>query len=65
MSFTSNESGAGSISGQISFDTDCRNFDYSDKTDFLIGIVLDDLDTCDQLNQDTIYYDFNELGFKI
>ena len=59
MSFTSNESGAGSISGQISFDTDCRNFDYSDKTDFLIGIVLVDLDTCDQLNQDTIFYDFN------
>ena len=59
LSFISNESGAGSISGQISFDTDCRNFDYSDKTDFLIGIVLDDLDTCDQLNQDTIYYDFN------
>tara|TARA_Y100000591_G_scaffold16833_3_gene12654 strand:- start:2500 stop:4263 length:1764 start_codon:yes stop_codon:yes gene_type:complete len=59
LSFIPNESGAGSISGQISFDTDCRNFDYSDKTDFLIGIVLDDLDTCDQLNQDTIYYDFN------
>ena len=59
LSFTSNESDAGSISGQISFDTDCKNFDYSDKTNFLIGIVLDDLDTCDQLNQDTIYYDIS------
>ena len=51
------ESGAGTISSILSFDTDCSDFDYSDKDNFMIGIVLDDLDTCDQFNQDTIYYD--------
>ena len=57
ISFNVSESGAGSISSTLSFDTDCRNFDYSDKDSFMIGIVLDDLDTCEQFNQDTIYYD--------
>ena len=57
ISFDVSESGAGSISSTLSFDTDCRNFDYSDKDSFMIGIVLDDLDTCEQFNQDTIYYD--------
>mgnify|MGYP001171942217 FL=1 len=57
ISFDVSESGAGTISSTLSFDTDCSDFDYSDKDNFMIGIVLDDLDTCDQFNQDTIYYD--------
>lgn len=57
ISFTSLESEAGSISSFLNIDTYCRQFDYSDKTNFLLGIVLDDLDTCDILNQDTIFYD--------
>ena len=57
ISFDVSESGAGTISSTLSFDTDCSDFDYSDKDSFMIGIVLDDLDTCDQFNQDTIYYD--------
>ena len=57
ISFIASESDAGAISSQLIFDTNCRQFDYSDKTNFLLGIVLDDLDTCLILNQDTIYYD--------
>ncbi|MEC7877349.1 MAG: gliding motility-associated C-terminal domain-containing protein [Bacteroidota bacterium] len=57
ISFNASESGAGSISGQLTFDTNCRQYDYKDKSNFMLGVVLDDLDTCDQLNQDTIYYD--------
>ncbi len=57
ISFIESESDAGTISSQLIFDTNCRQFDYSDKTNFLLGIILDDLDTCLILNQDTIYYD--------
>lgn len=57
ISFTSLESEAGSISSFLNIDTYCRQYDYSDKSNFLLGVVLDDLDTCDILNQDTIFYD--------
>ena len=57
ISFSALESEAGSISSFLSIDTYCRQYDYSDRSNFLLGIVLDDLDTCDILNQDTIYYD--------
>ena len=55
--FNALESGAGSISSFLNIDTYCRQYDYSDRSNFLLGIVLDDLDTCDILNQDTIFYD--------
>ena len=57
ISFNALESGAGSISSFLNIDTYCRQYDYSDRSNFLLGIVLDDLDTCDILNQDTIFYD--------
>ena len=57
ISFNTLESGAGSISSFLNIDTYCRQYDYSDRSNFLLGIVLDDLDTCDILNQDTIFYD--------
>ena len=59
ISFTRSEGNQGNISGTLEFNTDCRNFDYSDKTDFMIGFVLDDLDTCDLQNTDTIFYNLN------
>lgn len=57
ITFNSLESGAGSISSFLNIDTYCRQYDYSDRSNFLLGIVLDDLDTCDIFNQDTIFYD--------
>ena len=57
ISFNALESGAGSISSFLNIDTYCSQYDYSDRSNFLLGIVLDDLDTCDILNQDTIFYD--------
>ena len=59
ISFIRSEGNQGNISGTLEFNTDCRNFDYSDKTDFMIGFVLDDLDTCDLQNTDTIFYNLN------
>ena len=59
ISFNALESGAGSISSFLNIDTYCRQYDYSDRSNFLLGIVLDDLDTCDILNQDTIFYDLS------
>ena len=57
ISFSASESDQGSISSLLNFDTDCRRYDYSDQSNFLLGIVLDDLDTCNLYNSDTIYYD--------
>ena len=59
ISFTKTEGNQGDISGTLEFNTDCRNFDYSDRSEFMIGFVLDDLDTCDLLNTDTIFYNLN------
>ena len=59
ITFNSLESGAGSISSFLNIDTYCRQYDYSDRSNFLLGIVLDDLDTCDIFNQDTIFYDIS------
>ena len=41
ISFNASESGAGSISGQLTFDTNCRQYDYKDKSNFMLGVVLD------------------------
>jgi hypothetical protein len=57
ISFTKSESNAGSIKSQLNFDTNCLQFDYAQKKNFLLGIVVDDLDTCGIQNQDTIFYD--------
>ncbi len=57
ISFSSLESEAGSISSFLNFDTNCRKFDYSDRSNFLLGFVVDDLDTCNLNNADTIFYD--------
>ncbi len=57
ISFLVSESDAGSISSTLNFDTNCRQYDYSDKSNFLMGIVVDDLDTCNLFNSDTIFYD--------
>ena len=57
ISFLASESEAGSISSILNFDTNCRQYDYSDRSNFLLGIVVDDLDTCNLYNTDTIFYD--------
>ncbi len=57
ISINTLESNAGSISSFLNVDSNCRVYDYSERPNFLIGLVLDDLDTCDLFNQDTIYYD--------
>jgi len=59
ISFDKVEDNPGNISGMLNFDTNCRDFDFSNRTEFMIGIVLDDLDTCDISNQDTIFYNLN------
>tara|TARA_B100000579_G_scaffold275022_1_gene227247 strand:+ start:714 stop:3353 length:2640 start_codon:yes stop_codon:yes gene_type:complete len=57
ISFLASESEAGSISSILNFDTNCRQYDYSDRSNFLLGLVVDDLDTCNLYNTDTIFYD--------
>ena len=59
ISFDKVEDNPGNISGMLNFDTNCRDFDFSNRTEFMIGVVLDDLDTCDISNQDTIFYNLN------
>ena len=59
ISFDKVEDNPGNISGILNFDTNCRDFDFSNRTEFMIGVVLDDLDTCDISNQDTIFYNLN------
>ncbi|MAR65491.1 MAG: hypothetical protein CMB83_06185 [Flammeovirgaceae bacterium] len=59
ISFNTIEDNPGNISGILNFDTNCRDFDFIDNTEFLIGVVLDDLDTCDISNSDTIFYNLN------
>ena len=59
ISFDKVEDNPGNISGMLNFNTNCRDFDFSNRTEFMIGVVLDDLDTCDISNQDTIFYNLN------
>ena len=59
ISFSTIEDKRGNISGLLNFNTDCRTFDFLDNTEFMIGIAVDDLDTCDLQNSDTIYYNLN------
>ena len=39
ISFNALESGAGSISSFLNIDTYCRQYDYSDRSNFLLGIM--------------------------
>ncbi|RPG64187.1 MAG: gliding motility-associated C-terminal domain-containing protein [Flammeovirgaceae bacterium TMED290] len=57
ISFNKVNDNPGNISYELSVNADCKVFDYQDKNDFMIGFVLDDLDTCDIFNMDTIFYD--------
>jgi gliding motility-associated-like protein len=43
----------------IKWDTDCTIYDFSEQTDFTLGILLEDLDSCLVPNKDTILLDYS------
>ena len=47
----------GQLNSKLLFDADCKKYNYQDKNKFLFGMVLDDKDTCDLENSDTIFYE--------
>jgi hypothetical protein len=51
------ESGPGNLTGLIEWNTDCQIADFSTNSDFIIGLIVDDLDTCDIANPDTLFFD--------
>ena len=55
---TNNFNIPGSLESTLTFDANCKKYNYNEKNKFLFGLVLDDLDTCNLLNTDTIFYEF-------
>lgn len=47
----------GNISAQFAWDTDCETFDFSDLQNFKVGVLIEDLDDCDEPNPDTLFID--------
>ena len=54
-------SSPGSISGVFSWDTDCEQFDFSLNQQFEVAILIEDLDTCNAPNPDTLWINSNVL----
>ncbi|WP_370089161.1 gliding motility-associated C-terminal domain-containing protein [Ekhidna sp.] len=49
-------SGAGNISGDLTWDTDCTVYDFTEKQNFNVGIIINDADQCD-VPGDTVFID--------
>lgn len=54
---TNNFNVPGKLESSLLFDANCKKYNYNDQNKFLFGLVLDDKDTCDLLNSDTIFYE--------
>jgi len=50
-------SSAGSISGRFTWNTDCVESDFTLRQDFDVAVIVDDLDTCNVPNPDTLWLD--------
>lgn len=48
----------GETAAILSWDTNCLEYDFSEYTDFEVGILLEDLDTCMVPNPDTVWLDY-------
>ncbi|WP_424963260.1 gliding motility-associated C-terminal domain-containing protein [Ekhidna sp.] len=49
-------SGAGNISGDLIWDTDCETYDFSEFQNFNVGVIINDADQCD-VPGDTVFID--------
>lgn len=49
-------SGAGNISGDLIWDTDCETYDFSEFQNFNVGVIINDTDQCD-VPGDTVFID--------
>ena len=54
---TNNFNIPGSLESTLTFDANCKKYNYNEQNKFLFGLVIDDLDTCNLLNTDTIFYE--------
>ena len=55
------DSREGSITGAFTWDTNCLIRDFTTQQDFEVGIIVDDLDTCNVPNPDTLWVDSKVL----
>lgn len=61
MSLTTIEQTAGYYKGKFVWDTRCDFFDFRTKTDFLVTMLLEDVDLCLSSNPDTLVFNLNVI----
>lgn len=52
---------AGSIEGDFTWDTNCLLYDYAERQQFNVAIIIDDSDECDVPPADTLFIDANVI----
>jgi hypothetical protein len=52
---------AGAYEGRLTWDADCEEHDFNIGTDFKVMVVLDDLDTCNFNDPDTMTFDLHVI----
>ncbi|GHN00510.1 hypothetical protein WSM22_19990 [Cytophagales bacterium WSM2-2] len=55
----------GNASGAISWNANCKNFEFSKKKDFTIKVLVDDDDKCKIVHYDTVVYHLNVVLPKL